>query len=296
MNHEYLIHGVGASFELVLILPYILVSLLYILAAIGSSRYQKKWPVYRCVYWVLGVICAAAAVIGPLADRAHTSFSVHMVGHLLLGMLAPLLMVLAAPITLALRSLPVNTARGLAGLLKIRPVRILHEPLVTSVLNVGGLWILYTSNLYSAMQHNPYLHLFIHIHVFLAGYLFTASIIYIDPVPYRTSFTYRAFVLLIALAAHGILAKVIYSHPPNGVTVLQAETGAILMYYGGDAIDLILIFIFCFQWYKATRPRIHKNFLKEHPIIAKDERGVLSGKETAKSTTRGYTDPKYSSK
>lgn len=27
------------------------------------------------------------------------------------------------------------------------------------------------------------------------------------------------------------------------------------MYYGGDAIDLILIVIFCSQWYKDSRPK-----------------------------------------
>ena len=189
-------------------------------------------------------------------------------------MLAPLLMVLAAPMTLALRTLPVDAARGLSRVLKTRPIRTLSDPMVASLLNVGGLWILYTTDLFIAMQKTPFLHRLIHLHVFLAGYLFTASMIYIDPVPHRSSFLYRASVLLIALAAHGILAKYIYAHPPGGVLRSQAESGAMLMYYGGDAIDLILLFIFFLQWYKATRPHLHKNFMKEQPIIAKDKRGV----------------------
>jgi hypothetical protein len=54
------------------------------------------------------------------------------------------------------------------------------------------------------------------------------------------------------LAAHGILAKYLYAHPPAGV--LHAEAGAQLMYYGGDVLDLILIVVFCRQWYTATDP------------------------------------------
>jgi putative membrane protein len=105
------------------------------------------------------------------------------------------------------------------------------------------------------MQHNTLLHLLIHLHVFFAGYLFTVSMIYIDPIIHRMSFIYRATVMIIALAGHGILTKYIYANPPISVPALQAEKGAIFMYYGGDAIDLILIFIFCFQWYRAARPR-----------------------------------------
>ncbi len=69
------------------------------------------------------------------------------------------------------------------------------------------------------------LHLIVHVHVFLAGYLFTISMIYIDPMPHRVPFLYRAIVLCVALTGHGILSKYIYAHPPNHVTINQAELG-----------------------------------------------------------------------
>ncbi len=111
------------------------------------------------------------------------------------------------------------------------------------------------------MHQNILLHLFIHLHVFIAGYLFTISIIYIDPAPHRYSYRYRAIVLIIALAGHGILSKYIYAYPPTGVVTTQAEIGGMLMYYGGDLIDIILIFIFCLQWFRASRPItiVHKS-------------------------------------
>ncbi|MGG3471444.1 cytochrome c oxidase assembly protein [Neobacillus pocheonensis] len=255
MNHNHILHGNGNALELILSLLIVMILIIFILAAVLSSRHHKRCPFYRTAFWISGVLCAAAAVIGPLANHAHIDFNAHMLGHLLLGMLAPILMVLAAPMTLVLRTLNVKTARRLSSLLKSWPVRALRDPIVATLLNFGGLWILYTTNLYLAMHQNMLLYLFIHLHVFIAGYLFTMSMIYIDPTPHRSSFTYRAIVLVIALASHGILSKYIYAQPPASVPTAQAEKGGMLMYYGGDAIDIILIFIFCMQWFKASRPR-----------------------------------------
>lgn len=241
--------------QVFLVLPFLLVLFFYLLAVIVSNRRHKKWPLFRTLFWIAGVLLAVCSVAGPIAVRAHIDFTAHMTGHLFLGMAAPLFLVLAAPMTLLLRTLPVHLARRLARLLKSWPVRLLSDPVTASLLNVGGLWILYTTDLYTAMHQSILLHLFVHIHVFLAGYLFTAAMIYIDPMPHRKSFLYRAVVLIIALAGHGILSKYIYAHPPAGVSEGQAKAGGILMYYGGDAIDLILIFILCLQWYKSARPR-----------------------------------------
>ncbi|WP_338012214.1 cytochrome c oxidase assembly protein [Paenibacillus beijingensis] len=241
--------------QLILSLPFVMVLIAYLVAVVTSNRRNKLCPMYRTAFWVTGVFCAVAAVAGPLADRARMDFTTHMLGHLFLGMAAPLLMVLAAPVTLILRSLNVSSARRFSLFLRSWPIRIISDPIVASTLNVGGLWVLYTTNLYTAMQQNMLLHMAVQIHVFFAGYLFTVSMISIDPTPHRTSFVYRAVVLVTALAGHGILSKTIYAKPPACVPAAEAETGGMLMYYGGDAIELLFIFILCLQWFIATRPR-----------------------------------------
>lgn len=259
MHNEHFHQANESPYELILFSPFGILIIMYIFAAIKSSRRHKSWSLYRTTFWILGVLCIAVVSVGPLANRAHTDFTVHMIGHLLLGMFAPLLIVLSAPITLVLRTLNVKLARLLSSVLKSSPIRILNDPIVTSFLNVGGLWILYTTDLYSTMHQNIILYFFIHLHVFISGYLFTASMIYIDPTPHRTNFIYRSIVLVIALAGHGILSKYIYAQPPSGVPITQAEIGGMLMYYGGDAIDIILIFIFCLQWYRSMKPRTIAN-------------------------------------
>lgn len=234
-----------------LLMPFIVAFVFYLLAYFR----KRGWPVYRLVFWGLGILCSLGAMFGPLAEKAQVDFTYHMITHLLLGMLAPLLLALAAPMTLALGTLPVGIARRISGPLRSWPLGLFSDPFVASLLNIGGLWILYTTELYQMMHGNMVLHLLIHLHVFLAGYLFTIAIVYIDPMPHRRSFSYRVIVLVISLAGHNILAKWIYAHPPFGVPRTEAELGGLWMYYGGDAIDLILIILFFHQWYRATRPR-----------------------------------------
>lgn len=93
---------------------------------------------HRTVVWYAGLVCAAAGLTGPVATAAYTSFTAHMAGHLLLGMLAPLLLVLGAPVTLALRAVPVAHARSLTHLLRTPVVRAITYPAVAGVLNAGG--------------------------------------------------------------------------------------------------------------------------------------------------------------
>jgi putative membrane protein len=223
--------------------------------ALRASRGRSRWPVRRTLSWYAGLGCLGAALLGPVAEAAHASFTAHMLGHLLLGMTAPLLLVLAAPVTLALRALPVTAARSLARLLRGRYVRVITHPVVAAVLNAGGLWILYTTQLYPLMHGSVLLHSLVHVHVFLAGYLFTAVLVGPDPDPHRASLPVRSAVLIAFIAAHSVLAKWLYAHPPAGVGEADAHAGAQLMYYGGDAVDVVLIVLLFSGWYAATRPR-----------------------------------------
>lgn len=255
MIHNHAHHVSELPNQLLMAVPFVLAVLIYLHLALVSNQGHKKWPIYRYICWVTGVLCAAAALIGPIANSSHENFTAHMVGHLFLGMLAPLFLAQAAPMTLLMRSLGIGHARKLSRVLKSFPVSIYCHPMVASILNIGGLWLLYTTELYSTMQHNALLHLVVHLHVFLAGYLYTVSIIYTDPIPHRHSFIFRAIVLILSLAAHSVLSKYIYAYPPVGVPIDQAQAGGMIMYYGGDIIEISLIFLFCLQWYKAARPR-----------------------------------------
>lgn len=228
-----------------------------LLYAIGVARQPgtKHWKGRRTLLWYAGLLVAGVALIGPLPAAGHGNFVVHMLGHLLLGMLAPILLVLGAPVTLALRALPVARSRQMVRWLAHPLFAVLAHPVPAAVLHMGGLVLLYTTDLYRIMHEHALVYVLVHAHMLFAGYLFTAAMIGIDPVANRPSYGYRTVVLVLALGAHSILAKSLYAHPPAGVPIDQAQAGSMVMYYGGDAVDLVLIIVFCAQWYRATRPR-----------------------------------------
>ncbi|MFI5898135.1 cytochrome c oxidase assembly protein [Actinoplanes sp. NPDC051513] len=226
----------------------------YVAGAVVVRRRGGWWPAERTACWIAGLVTAGAALAGPLAGAAHRDFTLYMAGHLLLGMTAPLLLALAAPVTLTLRALPVVRARTVSHLLASRLVRTVTHPVTAAVLNGGGLWVIYTTSLYHAMSEHQGAQVAVHAHIVAAGYLFTAGIVGVDPAPHRPRPPIRAIALIAFLSAHAILAKYLYGHPPAGVLLGESRPGAELMYYGGDLIDVVLIFVFCRQWYQAADP------------------------------------------
>ncbi len=258
-HHEHIVMS-SSVFPTFIAIVCFMFFILYVGAVTVTNRYNRTWPIMRTISFLFAIIFIWLSLVGPfsLYGSDEFDFTLHMLGHLFLGMLAPLLLALAAPVTLILRSLPTKYARQLSAFLKSKLSRVFTHPVITVVLNIGGLWLLYTTPLFSWMHTNEWVYWLVHIHVFLAGYLFTISIIYIDPIYHRKSVRYRAVALILALAGHSILSKYIYVNPPSGVSTQQAERGSMLMYYGGDVIDAVIIFILCLQWYKATRPKTGK--------------------------------------
>ncbi|WP_186367245.1 cytochrome c oxidase assembly protein [Kocuria salsicia] len=240
-----------------------LVVLLLVLAAaaygwsLWAGRGRRRVGPWRPVSFSAGLLCTGAGLVGPVAQAGHGSFTAHMVDHLLVGMIGPLLAGAGAPVRVLLRGLPTTAARRVTRVLRFPFIRVVTNPAVAAVLNAGGLWLLYTTGLFHWMHASALGHALVHTHIFLAGYVFTASIAGPDPDPHRSSFRVRAAVLVVFIAAHSVLAKWLYVHPPAGVAAADAQTGAQLMYFGGDVVDVALIVLLFLGRYRATAPRAH---------------------------------------
>lgn len=266
--HEHAVTATWSSPQLILAGALVVALVGYPLSVV-RNRERRPWPLHRSVLWVAGVLTASAAVVGPVAGWASEDFVGHMVGHVLLGMLAPLLLVAALPVTLLLRSLAVVPARRVSCILRSRPIRFFTHPLVAGVLDVGGLWMLYATPLLHEAHTNRLLGAVVQLHVFVAGFLFTAAIVGRDPNPHRAGFALRAVVLVAAIAAHDMLAKHLYAHPPVGVAPERAELGGMVMYYAGDAVEVVLIVLLCHQWFRATAPQHPARRMRERTGIVR---------------------------
>ncbi|WP_267488404.1 cytochrome c oxidase assembly protein [Streptomyces sp. DH8] len=134
-------------------------------------------------------------------------------------------------------------------------------PPLAGLIDVGGLWLLYRTELFAAAQHHPAGHAVMHVHVLAAGLLFTFSVCQLDPVRRRWHLALRGAALLVAGAAHAVLAKTLYAVPPPGTAFAPADlrTGAQAMYYGGDLVEAALGAVLAATWYRAGgRARAHR--------------------------------------
>lgn len=202
------------------------------------------WPPARMLAFLGGGLAVTAAA--PIGG----GFTAHMTQHLLIGMLAPLLFVLGRPVTLAFRALrPGRARRGLLRVVRSGPAGWLVFPPVAALLDVGGLWVLYRTPLFAATHRYEWLHALVHLHVLIAGTLFTTAVLQLEPLRRRYGLVLRGTTLVLAGAAHAVLAKLLYLDGPS------FARGAELMYYGGDAVELALAVAMAAAWYRASGRR-----------------------------------------
>lgn len=254
------LHG-GPGALAPLLAPLLIAAMLVAPYIVAVHRQRpRRWSGWRTASWAAGSALLALAFAPALAALAHHDLRAHMAQHLLLGMFAPLGLVLAAPVTLILRALPVPAARRLVRLLGSRPLRWLSHPLSALALNIGGMYLLYLTPLYALSRQSVALHLAIHTHFLAAGCLFTWAIAGVDPAPHRAPWGVRLAVLFASIAAHATLAKLMYaSGLPRGVADLaELRAAAQIMYYGGDLAELLLAIVLFSHWYRqrghATAP------------------------------------------
>lgn len=213
---------------------------------------RRPWATSRGLAWAAGLLVVAVALVSPLA-QADDRFAAHMVQHTLLGMLGPLLLARGAPVSLALRTLRRGPRTALVGLLHARPVAVLAHPVTATALWAGGLVVLYATPLYAASAREPLVHELVHLHVLASGCLVAWVFAGLDPVPQRGGPPLRASALLLALATHAVVAKLLYAGilAPDGVAGPARRAGAQVLYYGGDLVDLGLLVAVGARWYAA---------------------------------------------
>nr|BFE79121.1 hypothetical protein GCM10020093_017220 [Planobispora longispora] len=172
----------------------------YLLTAARRRAAGRPWSRRREAAFLTGCALLALA-LGNALPFGEGDFRGHMLQHLLIGMLAPLALVLAAPLTLVLGALPPRRGRRLGRLLRSRTARLLAHPVTALLLTLGGLAALYCTPLYGLAAATPWIHHLVHAHFLLSGYLFAWAIAGPDPAPHRPSVPARLVVLGVAVAA-----------------------------------------------------------------------------------------------
>lgn len=190
---------------------------LYLAGAWRLNRRGDRWPLYRTLMWVAGLVLLFWVTCGPVNAYQDYLFSIHMMGHMLLTMAIPLLLVAGAPVTLAARAIRKRddgTRGGREWILWAvhSPVaRIVTNPFVAAGLFVGSLWVFYFTDLFRWSLYDHLGHEWMTAHFLITGYLFVLTLIGIDPVEYRLPYAGRLVLLIGVMAIHAFFGIAIMS-------------------------------------------------------------------------------------
>jgi cytochrome c oxidase assembly factor CtaG len=177
-------------FDLIFGTAAIVLAGLYVAAVVRLRRRGDRWPRGRILAWLLGCLALLFVTSSGVGRYMPAMFSMHMVAHMGLSMLVPILLVLGAPVSLALRALPAAGRNDPPGMrewilaaLHSRLSRLLTNPVVATALFVAGFYGLYFSNLFDTTVSSHAGHMAMNLHFLISGYLFYWVVIGVDPTP-----------------------------------------------------------------------------------------------------------------
>ena len=237
----------------------------------GVRRLRSRgdsWGPPRTLGWLGGLALLVYVTSGPPAVYGRVLFSSHMVAHMLLSMAVPMLLVLGAPITLAMRALRARDdgTRGarewLLAILGSRFLRVVTFAPVAAVLFAGSLVIFYYSPLFELALTTHVGHELMALHFLLVGYVFVDVLMGTDPLPHRPLYPLRLVVLFATMAFHAFFGLALM----NGTTVLASgyfgelgrtwgasvladqQLGGGIAWGIGDLPTLLMALIIAIQW------------------------------------------------
>lgn len=238
----------------------------------GVWRLHKrgdKWPVHRTVLWVIGCLAFFWLTSGALNVYQFYFFSWHMLQHMMLGMLVPVLLAPGAPITLAMRAIKPRKdgSRGarewMLGIVHSKYMAVISSPLVASAIFVLSMWVFYYTPIVDWAMTNHLGHIWMVFHFTAAGYLWVSMLLAIDPQPKQAPYALRILLMLITMAFHAffglsimvnqtLIAPEYFGALGNGIDAIADQTtGGGIAWSVGEIPTLILAVVMVVLWAKS---------------------------------------------
>lgn len=205
----------GFLFEPVFFVGGLVLAALYVMGVARLWSRGDRWPVGRMFAWLGGIAVMIWATNAGIALYSQVSVGLHMVQHMTLAMVAPFLMVLGGPFTLALRALKPSPGpqRGprewIVWGLHSPAAKVVTNPLFVFAVFSLSMFVLYFTPTMPWLMGSHIGHVSMQLHFILSGYLFAWIIMGVDPVPKPLPFWARFALILIALGVHGFFSIIV---------------------------------------------------------------------------------------
>ncbi|WP_157930534.1 cytochrome c oxidase assembly protein [Glycomyces xiaoerkulensis] len=235
----------------------------------GARRLRRRgdaWPRHRTALWTTGWAVVVLATSTGLGKYGLVLFSAHMVQHMALNMLAPIFLVLAAPVTLALRAVRPDRAGGprewILAVVHSRFAAFVCRPLIALLIYLTSLYIMYFTGLFAWALGSHFGHLVMTAHFLLAGSLFFWIVIGPDPKPRPLSYPAKVLLYFVSIIFHaifgltlmmgtGVIAESWYTDlalPWVGDLLADQRAGGGIAWAFGEIPSLIIIGVLIAQW------------------------------------------------
>ena len=242
---------------------------LWAVRRVDSLHPANPVPRNRTVAFLGGMAALAFALISGIERYDTSLFSIHMVQHILLMLVAAPLIAMSAPITLILRlSSPNTRRRWILPFLNSRAIRFLTFPVVDWILFASVMWTSHFSALFNAALEDPLVHYFEHALFLTSALLFWWPAVGQDPAPWRLSHPARIVHVFMQMTQNTFLAVVLLNVPtplyPHYLTLIRSwgpsvmddqHWAAGIMWLTGDLIFLTAIMVLVAGWMRGESAR-----------------------------------------
>ena len=180
----------------------------YLIGVRKLAKRGDKWSWMRTASWISGMLLLFYTTSGALNAYQEYLFSIHMIGHMILAMAIPVLLVPGAPVTLIMRAVDKrhDDSRGIREwvlwAVHTKYARFVANPIVAAVLFASSLVTFYYTPLFAWATHEHIGHEWMIVHFLITGYLFAQALIGIDPGPVRLPYAARLLLLIATMAFH----------------------------------------------------------------------------------------------
>lgn len=231
-----------------------------------SLTYFYMWlrshsPASYLVFTSIGFLIVFCALFSFLDEYNGALFTVHIIQHMLMAMVAPPFIALGRPIKVFLKGSNRKFRKVLSKI--AHALRFLLNPIFSGMFMVGSMYALYFSALYGHTLHNEFLHALVHFHMLVTGVLFSISILGVDSIKVAPVYM-RLLALFLTLPLHAFLGVAImgsdrmiiaHSHADRiwGPTpILDQYIGGAILWSSGDITSIIYIIVVFIEWSRAS--------------------------------------------
>lgn len=222
----------------------------------------RRWPAGRSIAFATGLALVVFATESGLASFDRTYFSLHVAQHLLIGMVAPVFLVLGAPLTLALQASRRPAQLRWLRIGHSRAVAVLTHPATVWVLFGGTLVVLYFTPLYQLSLEHDWVHVLVHVHFVVVGCLFMAYVVGVDPLVRPLGHGMRLLYVAIVLPFHAFLGVALLGSTnvlasgwygrvtgrSHAALLSDQRLGAGILWAFGELLGLVALSIVLYRW------------------------------------------------